>query len=84
MPPLPQLSNIVPYDDEGETQQKPTISSEPEEMIKKPDDNGVDTKIKELIQYEIEKLRKEFLLKLEDERSERLKLETELNNLKKA
>ncbi|KAI8879754.1 SH3-domain-containing protein [Backusella circina FSU 941] len=84
MPPLPQLSNIVPFDDDDDIMQSPTVHLEPEEITMKPDESGIDIKIKALIQNEIEQLRKEFTLKLEEERNERIKLEMELNKLKKA
>jgi hypothetical protein len=45
-------------------------------------EDGLDPKIQKLIQIQIEKVRKEFELQLQQERLERMKLEMEIQELK--
>ncbi|KAI8080334.1 SH3 domain-containing protein [Thamnidium elegans] len=83
MPPLPELGILPTHFDQNPA--PTTITAErkpaPQHLPSTPD-LVIDAKIKQYIQFEIEKIKQEFESKLEQERVERQKIQVELDTLK--
>ncbi|KAL0571674.1 hypothetical protein ABG067_009326 [Albugo candida] len=79
MPPLPETTIVPNHFDQAPVERK----SHPNTALPStPLEDAVDIHIRQWMKQETEKLRKEFELRLEQERTQRLQLQVELDELK--
>lgn len=80
MPPLPELGIVPNHFDQNE--RKVPHPPHPTTALPSTPDSLIDPKIKQWFQAELEKIRHEFTVKLDQERLERQKIQVELDTLK--